>query len=69
MGTEARNYFITEDKIMSLVVNTNIASLNAQRNLSKTQGLLLDLNAAVVLRPAHQQCKRRCCWTCESQTG
>ena len=40
MGTEARNYFITEDKIMSLVVNTNIASLNAQRNLSKSQGLL-----------------------------
>ena len=41
MGTEARNYFIMEDKIMSLIVNTNIASLNAQRNLSKTQGMLL----------------------------
>ncbi len=40
MGKEARNYFITEDKIMALVVNTNIGSLNAQRNLAASQGLL-----------------------------
>ncbi len=40
MGTEARNYFITEDKIMALTVNTNILSLNAQRNLTASQGLL-----------------------------
>ncbi len=40
MGTEARNYFITEDKIMALTVNTNVASLNAQRNLLASQGLL-----------------------------
>jgi flagellin len=40
MGTEARNYNFTEEKTMSLVVNTNIASINAQRNLSSSQGLL-----------------------------
>ncbi len=40
MGTEARTYFITEDKIMAITVNTNVASLNAQRNLLGSQSLL-----------------------------
>ncbi len=53
MGTEARNYFITEDKIMSLIVNTNIASLNAQRNLQFFTRSFADLHAAIVIWSAH----------------
>ena len=40
---------------MAQVINTNIASLNAQRNLNASQSALADLAAAPVFRPAHQQ--------------
>ena len=37
------------------VINTNVSSLNAQRNLSTSQSALSHVAAAPVLGPAHQQ--------------
>ncbi len=45
---------------MAQTINTNIASLNAQRNLNTSQTALVRLAAAPVLGPAHQQRQRRC---------
>jgi flagellin len=40
-GKDARKHPIfTEEKTMALTINTNVASLNAQRNLGKSQGAL-----------------------------
>ena len=46
---------------MSLTINTNVASLNAQRNLGKSQNDLNQSMQRVVFRFADQQRQRRCC--------
>jgi len=44
MGKDARTVNFTEEKTMALIINSNIASLNAQRNLSSSQS---DLSTAM----------------------
>ena len=42
---------------MPQIINTNVASLNAQRNLNTSQSALQHLAAAPLVRLAHQQCE------------
>ena len=39
---------------MPMTINTNVVSLNAQRNLSTSQNFARDLDGAPVLGPARQ---------------
>ena len=50
---------------MSQVINTNVMSLNAQRNLSTSGGQLAQALATAVVRPPDQQRQGRCCWSCD----
>ncbi len=40
---------------MAAIINTNVISLNAQRNLNSSQNALATSLQRSVLRPAHQQ--------------
>ena len=50
---------LEEITTMALVINTNVLSLNAQRNLTTSQSALGDGAPAIVIRFAHQQRERR----------
>ena len=44
---------------MPQTINTNLVSLNAQRNLNMSQSVAGDVDAAPVVGPARQQRQRR----------
>ncbi len=54
-GVRADSGNPTEHAVMPQTINTNIASLNAQRNLNTSPGLAGHVDAAPVVRPARQQ--------------
>ena len=54
---------------MPMTINTNIVSLNAQRNLTTSQSVARDVDAAPVLGPARQLGRRTTPPAWRSPTG
>ena len=54
---------------MPMTINTNVVSLNAQRNLTHVAGVARDLDAAPVVGPARQLGRRTTPPAWRSPTG